>query len=183
MKPISEGHALRRLFKGLVENTFCAEIGLCDPVLTDYMAELLVNFVHVDALYALRGADGKRLGELADMLDALTGVAKAVGTTSQVRIHRHVGDFALFWSGVYPECLRRRRGLAGKDHLLDYVAQGKRSYAIASDLADEDATPSSSLLNRLSAEFEFCCHGLGLVRRGWEEADPASAASARALLY
>ena len=57
MKPIAEGHALRRFFRGLIDNTFCAEIGICDPDLTEYIADLLVKFVHVDALYALRRAD------------------------------------------------------------------------------------------------------------------------------
>ena len=67
--------------------------------------------------------------------------------------------------------------------MLDYVAQGKRSYEIASQLAGEDTAPSALLLSRLSAEFEFCCHGLGLVRREWEETDPDSAGRVRTLLY
>jgi hypothetical protein len=180
MKPISEGHALRRFFRGLIDNAFCAEIGICDPGLTEYITDLLVKFVHVDALCALRRADGKRLTELAAMLDALTGTEADIVPADRLRVHRHVGDVALFWSGVYPECLQHRRGLAGRDQLLDYVAQGKRSYSIAAELASEDTRPPASLLNRLGAEFEFCCHGLGLVRRGWEEADPKAA---RTLLY
>lgn len=183
MKPISEGHALRRLFKGLIDNAFCVEIGVCDPDLTDYIADLLVGFVHMDALHALRGLDGARLSDLAAMLDAVTGLDTQAGRGDRLRMYRHVGDFTLFWSGVYPECLGRRRGLVGRDRLLDYVAQGKRSYDIASQLAGEDAAPPASLLSRLSAEFEFCCHGLGLVRRGWEETDPHGAGRVRTLLY
>ena len=184
MKPISEEHALRRLFRGLIDNVFCAEIGVCDPDLTNYIADLLVSFVHVDALHAVRGSDGARLSDLGAMLDAVTGLDTQAVRGDRLRMHRHVGDFTLFWSGVYPECLRRRRlGLVGRDRLLDYVAQGKRSYEIASQLAGEDTAPSALLLSRLSAEFEFCCHGLGLVRREWEETDPDSAGRVRTLLY
>ena len=110
MKPISEGHTLRRLFKGLIDNAFCVEIGVCDPDLTDYIADLLVGFVHVDALHALRGLDGARLSDLAAMLDAVTGLDTQAGRGDRLRMYRHVGDFTLFWSGVYPECLGRRRG-------------------------------------------------------------------------
>ncbi len=181
MRPISEGHALHRLFRGLIDNAFCAEIGVCDPDLTEYIADLLVSFLHVDALHALRAADGSRLFEVAAILDNLT--VPETSPVDRLRTHRHVGDYTLFWSGLYPECLRRRRGLAGKDQLLDYVAHGKRCYGIAANLAGEDSTPPASLFSRLSAEFECCCHGLGLVRRGWEDTEPNSAAQVRTLLY
>jgi hypothetical protein len=168
MKPIHEQHVLRRMFRGLVESAFCTEVGICDPELTDYITDLLVNFAHVDAIYALRDCSGKRLEQLADMLIAVEADANVGGDIQFVR-HRHMGDFALFWSGVYPEQARRSRGLAFKDRMIDYVKQGKRAYSIASNLANRSGKPSPSLLNRLSREFESCCHGLGLVRQGWEE--------------
>lgn len=184
MRPVSENHPLHRLFKGLVENAFFAELGLCDPDLADYIAELLVKFAHVDVLYALRGADGKRLDQIADMLTVLTCGTDGVRGEDELLVHCHIGDFALFWSGLYPEHLqRRRRGLAFRDRLVDYVAQGKRSYAIASRLADDTTRPPSSLLGRLSREFESCRQGLGLVRRGWSRSDPGGCGRATELLY
>lgn len=183
MRPIAEDHPLRRMFKGLVDAAFCAEIGVCDPTLTDYIADLLVSFVHVDALQAAQRGRGRRLYQLADMLEEVFGDDEGDSGPADFHLHRHIGDFALFWSGVYPESLRRRRGLAGKDHLLDYVVHGKRSYAIAADLGDDDTSPPSALLSRLSREFEVCCHGLGLVRRSWEDADPGGANATRGLVY
>lgn len=184
MQPIAQNHPLHKLFKGLVENAFYAKLGLCDPDLADYIAELLVKFTHVDRLYVLRGADGKRLDQIADMLTTLTCGTDGVPGEQELLVHRHIGDFALFWSGLYPERLqRRRRGLPLGDWLVDYVAQGKRSYAIASRLADDTTSPPSSLLERLSAEFESCRQGLGLVRRAWSRADPASYRRGRGLLY
>ena len=183
MKPISEDHPLRKLFKGLVENAFCTEVGLCDPELTDYIAGLLVSFVHVDALYALRNWDGKQLQHVADMLAALECGTDGVRGEDDLLVHRHIGDFTLFWSGVYPERLRHSGGIAFKDRLVDYVAQGKRSYTIASRLADRDAAPPASLFARLSREFEVCCHGLGLVRKEWEHTDPDSCGRTTDLLY
>ncbi len=183
MQPIPEGHALRRLFRGLIDNAFCTEVGLCAPELTDYLADLLVSFVHTDAIYALPGVARGRFRELGDVLVAISTAQQVTGRADRARVHRHVGDFTLFWSGLYPECLRHHRGLAGKDQLLDYVAQGKRCYDIAAQLADADTAPSPTLLNQLSVEFELCCHGLGLVRRGWEESDPGGSGEFRALVY
>ena len=52
--------------------------------------------------------------------------------------HRHVGDFTLFWTGVYPEALPKlRAGTA--DDLIDFPAQGKRSYYLASTYQTEEA--------------------------------------------
>ena len=35
-------------------------------------------------------------------------------------IYRHIGDFTLFWTGVYPEALKRRRSAMTRDQFLDY---------------------------------------------------------------
>ena len=57
------------------------------------------------------------------------------------------------------------------DVLLDYVAQGKKSYAIVSELAGEEDEPPASLFRNLSDDFEYCLYGLGLVREGWRRTD------------
>src|ERR1043166_2367038 len=60
-------HPLRRLFAGLTEQTFMATCGGGDPPLVDYLSTLLSRFVHMDAVYRLRNAEGKQLGEVVDM--------------------------------------------------------------------------------------------------------------------
>ena len=56
MEAIGSNHPLRRLFAGMVEHAFCAEVGMCSPRLTSYMADLLVNFTHIDTLDIVRTA-------------------------------------------------------------------------------------------------------------------------------
>ena len=51
------------------------------------------------------------------------------------------------------------------DALIDYPAQGKRSYLLASTYSEDD---EAAILRRLSAEFERCAAGLGRVRQEWE---------------
>src|SRR5437016_607414 len=98
-------HPLRRLFAGLTEQTFMNLLGVADPPLTDYLSELLSRFIHFDAVYRLRNAQGRRLEEVADMVIEARGLPPEGRTRREV--HRHIGDFTLFWTGVYPEALRR----------------------------------------------------------------------------
>ncbi len=55
-----------------------------------------------------------------------------------------------------------------KDHFIDYCAQGKRSYYIASTFGDAPFHGEAVVLRRLSDEFELCAYGLSQVRREWE---------------
>jgi hypothetical protein len=158
------GDALRRMFSALTETTFQSELGVADPQLTDYLADLLLRFVRIDAIYRVRDTEGRTLEEVADM------VVEAEQRQARPRreIYRHIGDFALFWSGVYPERLSRLQSPARKDHLLDYFEQGKRSYFIASQFEDEPYRAEAPVLRRLSREFELCSFGLNRVRKEWE---------------
>jgi hypothetical protein len=159
-------HPLRRLFSGLTEQTFMTTLGLADPPLTDYLSELLSRFIHIDALYRLHNAKGRRLEEVAEMMIEAEAMPPEGRTRREV--HRHIGDFTLFWTGVYPEALKRLRSALNKDHFIDYCEQGKRSYYIASTFEDDPYREEAPVLRRLSEEFELCAYGLTQVRREWE---------------
>ncbi len=159
-------HPLRRLFAGLTEHTFLTALGIGDPPLIDYLSLLLSRFVHVDALYRLRNAEGKRLEEVVEMI--LEAEALPPEGRTRREYHRHIGDFTLFWTGVFPEGLGRLRHAHTRDGLLDYARQGKRSYYIASTFEDDPYREEARVLRRLSEEFEMCAYGLNQVRREWE---------------
>jgi hypothetical protein len=86
-------------------------------------------------------------------------------------VHRHIGDFTLFWSGMYPESLRRVRPHQSVDAFVDYCRHGKRAYAIAAEIDGGADRPSSHLLHQLSEQFELCAYGLREVRREWEDGE------------
>jgi hypothetical protein len=162
----ARGELLRRFFAGATEHAFCARIGIADPPLVDYVVEMLVRFVKSDAIYGMRNPRGQRLLQVTDMLaeaQARQGVARR-------EMHRHIGDFTLFWTGVYPEIADRMRH-GHKDSLIDYTDQGKRNYFIASTIPAGDQGASDAVLKRLSDNFELCVYGLGEVRRQWSERD------------
>jgi hypothetical protein len=168
MYPTQRSTPIHRFFAGLAEQTFETRLGVVDPPLVDYIAELLVRFVHCDAIYKVRNLAGKRLDQVGEML--LEAEAR-IGNPRR-EVHRHIGDFTLFWTGVYPEALARLQDQNKVDHLLEYRREGKRAYYIASTLPGEETSAGNEVLQRLSHEFEMCEYGLREVRREWERRDP-----------
>jgi hypothetical protein len=153
--------ALRRLFAALTEQTFQVEIGVADPHLIDYLTDMLLRFTRSDEMYGFRSVNGHRLEQVADMIEE----ADQRQAQPQRELYRHIGDFTLFWSGLYPEGLKRLQSPFKKDHLIDYEEQGKNSYLIASRFEQEPYEEEAAVLRRLSKEYELCREGLKLVRQ------------------
>ncbi len=165
MVRVSQGSDdLRYLFRALTETTFHGDLGVADPPLVDYLSGLLERFVRIDAIFRLRDLIGRRLDQVADMLAAV----ESHSPNAHREIHRHIGDFTLFWTGVYPEALQQLRHPDCPDALLDYQTQGKRSYRIASTFSERPYDEEAPVLRRLSDQFELCSLGLNRVRREWE---------------
>ncbi len=164
-RAVPESHPLLRLFRGITEHTFMHELGIGDPRLVGYVSNLLAGFIKCDAFWSVRDGEGRRLKHVTAM------VAEAESTADsdhRRECHRHVGDFTLFWTGVYPEALSKLQGADSPDRLIHYQQQGKRSYYLASTLDGGEEAP---VLRRLSHEFELCAFGLSRIRREWETLD------------
>ncbi len=164
MHPNRHHETLYRFFAGLTEYAFHTRLGVPDTKLVDYLTDLLARFVRYDAAISLRNLTGQRLNEVAGML--LEAQAR-VGDARR-EAHRHIGDFTLFWTGVYPEALGHLQASHNKDSFLDYCQHGKRAYYIASTIPPSQPDDASHVLERLSHDFELCAYGLGEVRREWE---------------
>jgi hypothetical protein len=145
-------------------------LGIADPPLVDYISDLLARFVHRDSVYCIRDARGRRLTDVVAML--WEAAERSGGAKRQV--HRHIGDFTLFWTGMYPEAISRQH--AAVDSLIDYREQGKRAYWIASTIEPhpDDSAPGA-VLERLSSQFELCTYGLREIRAEWERREDDTA--------
>ncbi|MGH9533698.1 MAG: hypothetical protein ACRD2E_02435 [Terriglobales bacterium] len=178
-EPLSQ-ETLLQLFQALVDKNYSA-IGLHDDALAGYVARVLAAFARPAALYAVCNEQGRRLHRLGEMLAASDPVHGGAGSFErEAAVRRQIGDFALFFTGMYPESLRGRRG---DDRLLEFVAAGKESYqivsayehtraecepppewaAVALPVAEERA-PRGPLFAALASHFERCMYGLNLVK-------------------
>lgn len=164
-KPNENSTLVRRFFAGLTEYAFCGRIGVADPPLVDYLTDLLTRFTRSDRMFGMRSPTGRQLDQVTDML----AEAQARQGEARRHVHRHIGDFTLFWTGVYPEMVDRLQRSGQKDSLIDYGSLGKRAYMVASNIPIEKEVAPSPVLQRLSEEYDLCAYGLGEVRRIWEE--------------
>jgi hypothetical protein len=163
-----DGSLLDRFFCGLAEYIFHSKLGVADGELVSYVSSLLVRFTKTDALLRIRQLDGRPASEVITLMaeaESRIGVAKR-------EVHRHIGDFTLFWTGLYPESLRESATKRRADRFFSYCEQGKRAYEIASEIEpiNEPAVPCE-LLFRLSQQFDLCAYGLREVRRQWESGE------------
>ncbi len=168
MAGVPRTHPLFRLLTELVHHNFTAHLGWPDTEVMGYLSEVLVDFVHVDRLYRIRDARGRRVEEVAEMLAEGDLMHRADSLERERTVHKHIGDYTLFMAGVFPEFVRRLRAskiLISADAFLDYVQIGKRSYRIVSEFPSDFAGGRSPLFRKLSENFELCVFGLGYVRR------------------
>jgi hypothetical protein len=165
---LPEKHPLRQLFSASVEQTFYSNLGICDPPIVDYLTELLSSLIHMDDIFPYCDEKGRRLEDLAEIVTEAVHPESIPPADRRRVLHQHIGDLALFWAGLYPETLRRFKRVGVANRLLVYCEQGKRSYAIASELSEPDCDPSPNVLQRLSDTFEYCVYGLNLCRREWD---------------
>jgi hypothetical protein len=160
-------HPLRRMFAGLTEHAFIGAIGVADPPLIDYLSELLTRFTHFGAVYRLQGSHGRPLTEVAEMVMEAEEIPPEGRTKREY--HRHIGDFTLFWTGLFPEAVKRQATGWSRDSFVSYTLQGKRSYLIAASFEVEPYREEAPVLKRLGDEFELCAVGLNRVRKELDE--------------
>ena len=143
--------------------------------LSVYLTDMLTQFAHIDNIYQVRNAQGMPLSEVAEMLLEADVSANAPSFDHERAVHKHIGDFTLFWAGIYPEALKHLRAPSRADHLIDYVRQGKQSYYIVSTFQYGRYAQDAGLFRQLSEDFELCIYGLNLVRREWQQMSAARA--------
>jgi hypothetical protein len=164
----SASKTLERFFRGFAEYIFHARLGIADTELVGYVGDLLIRFTKTDAMHRMRQLQGKTAVEMVGML---AKAQQRIGMAKR-EVHRHIGDFTLFWTGLYPEALRESAGPGQRDQFASFCHQGKRAYEIASEIEpDSEMLTSSSLVKRMSAQLEMCAYGLREVRRQWESPD------------
>lgn len=161
---ISERHPLRQLFHEIVAGCYATHSSICDPELTSYVGDLLTEFTAAENLYRIRDAEGKPVKAVREMVAASDPVFGAASSFDEERtVRRHIGDYALFATGMYPESMQLWRH-SGESSFAEMVKTGKESYYIVSQFDLFEYEHEAPLFARLSQEFERCMHGLTHVR-------------------
>ena len=161
----AEVHPLEPFFHQMVRNSYAGKLGMHDTAITQYVARLLCEFSEAEKLYKVRNEAGKPIQSLDELLqaaDPVHGTAASFDTERAVR--KHIGDYALFVSGMYPESMDPYRRRHGQQSFEELVKVGKESYYIVSQFDLEEYADEAPMFRRLSGWFDRCIYGLRLVR-------------------
>jgi hypothetical protein len=157
-------HSLRQLFHEVVTECYDERLGLHDAEISSYVGDLLTEFCRAENIYRIRDAAGNPVREVGEMLlasDPVHGTAASFGEERERR--KHIGDYTLFFAGMYPEATSRW-GSMEREGFLHLVQAGKESYYIVSQFDLFEYAQEAPFFGRLSGSFEACIYGLNMVR-------------------
>ncbi|HET8649360.1 MAG TPA: hypothetical protein VFL95_04935 [Gemmatimonadales bacterium] len=117
-------------FYVLVRHTL-QHAGLDDRDLADYLAALVLTFGQRDRAWRVDWNDDQCHGYLVDILADL----EASEGERRFRVMAHLGNYALWLAGLFPDYIAARRLRKGGPDVTYYDSLGRRGYAMASDHA------------------------------------------------
>lgn len=180
---VPESNVLQQFFNLLVERNY-EEVGVCQPEVHHYVANLLTEFCHADNLFKIKNGQGRALDDVGEILlesDPVYGPAPSFDRERQVR--KHIGDYTLFFTGMFPESLNRIRLRRQRmEGFIDFVKAGKESYYIVSKFEHYEYARVAPLFRRMSEEFERLVYGLNQVKNELQEMQHPIARQTRELL-
>ena len=164
---ISREHPLRKLFEELIRRHFFGDAQVYDPDVAAYVSGVVTDLAHLDKLYKIKNARGEQLTDVARMLVASDPLLDANSFEREREVRKHVGDFTLFFTGLFPEAVASLPTLhpLSVDKFADYVNAGKESYAVVAAFNVFEYADEAPLFQRMSDRFEQCVFGLNLVKR------------------
>ncbi|HID93330.1 MAG TPA: hypothetical protein EYP60_04450 [bacterium (Candidatus Stahlbacteria)] len=175
-KKIPEHHSLRKIFRSATNFGFWHS-DLRDREAASYISdEILVEFTYVDNLYKIRNAKGKRLEDIAEMLieGELPNMNVMDYYEGKRAFYKHIGDYALFITGLFPESLKGMKETR-HDYILGsliiptgnplsyYMERGKRAYKEVSAFYSMNER-EEALFRRLAEKFYNYMCALNLAR-------------------
>lgn len=168
---IPEAEPLEQFFLELVGRRYAEEIGIRDPRIVNYVASLLAEFCDAKQLFKTINASGKPIHDVGEMLmesNPVYGPAPSFDRERQVR--KHIGDYTLFFAGMFPESINRFRLRHNRlENFVDWMKAGKESYYIVSKFEYFEYAKVAPLFATLSQNFEQCVYGLNMVKNDLRE--------------
>ena len=120
-------HASFRLFAYVVVRNALRDVQETDRGIADYVASILVHFGVRERARRIADSDDEKYDTLAGILE---GVDRG-DPTRMFLARAHLGNYALWVSGLFPDFIEQRRWRRGGPDLDYYDEMGKRGYELA----------------------------------------------------
>jgi hypothetical protein len=125
------------------------EAGLDDREVADYLAALLLEFGQRDRAWRIGWNDDQRHRYLVDILADL----EATDGERRFRVMVHLGNYALWLAGLFPEYIAARHLRKGGPDVSYYDNLGRRGFGMASDHVLADYYHLDQLLRTAAERF------------------------------
>ena len=122
-------HASLALFTYVVTRHALRALGEKDRVLADYLASLVMHFGIRDRATRLGGADDETYATLTDIVEDVDDA----DARRAFLVRAHLGNYALWLSGLFPDMIESRRWRRGGPGLDYYEELGRRGFRLAAD--------------------------------------------------
>lgn len=120
-------HASLPLFTYVVVRHALKQVHEHDRGISDYVASLLVHFAMRDNAHRISASDD----ELYDTVASLLADVDHGDATRRFLVHAHLGNYALWLGGMFPDHVAERRQRRGGPDLDYYDEMGQRGFALA----------------------------------------------------
>ena len=122
-------HASLPLFAYVVVRHALRDVGEGDRTLADYVASILLHFGLQGRASRVADSDDEFYTTLAE----LTGALESADAQRSFLVRAHLGNYALWMSGVFPDYIETRRWRRGGPDLDYYEELGRRGFSLAAD--------------------------------------------------
>jgi len=122
-----------------------------------YLANMLALFVHAERVHRVEPSDERTYDYIVDLVTE----AASAGPERQFLVHCHIGNYALFLSGLYARAIEHRHRYRRRPVSLDYYRHtGRAFYATAAQNWRATRFGLRDALTQLSRRFDYYRGGL-----------------------
>ncbi|MEP6691879.1 MAG: hypothetical protein ABJD07_12045 [Gemmatimonadaceae bacterium] len=122
-------HTSYPLFCYVVVRHALRSVGENDRVLSDYVASIMLHFGLRDAFTRVSATDDEQYDTLAALVEDVDGP----DARRNFLVRAHLGNYALWMSGLFPDYIEHRRWRRGGPPLDYYEDLGRRGFQLAAD--------------------------------------------------
>ena len=128
-------HASFTLFAYVMVRHALRQAGEADRGMADYVSSLVIHFGFRDRAHRVSPADDEVYSALAQLI----GDVNDPDARRSFLVRTHLGNYALWLSGIFPDYIEHRRWRRGGPDLEYYEEMGRRGFQLAADhrLAEE----------------------------------------------
>jgi hypothetical protein len=142
-------HASLALFTYVMVRQALRRAGEDDRGVADYVSAIVLNFGIRDRAHRIAMTDDERY----DAIVELCGDLDDPDARRSFLVRTHLGNYALWLSGIFPDYIEQRRWRRGGPDLEYYEQMGRRGFELAADHRLAEAHGMSGLYSSVAEHF------------------------------